>query len=437
MRALLFMLLMVGAMPMALIEPFLGLLLWVMLSDMNPYREVYGFARSFHWVYIVAIMTLIGMMLRRESVQKIYWSGLAVTMLLFTISATVSTIFALVPDFAYVQFTLFIKVMVVVACMVMLLTNSTRVHWMVWVLMVSIGFWAAKGGVFTLAHGGNYRVIGPEGSFIGDNNTVALAMCMALPLMRYLQLNAENLWVRRGLLGLMGLTIMAILGTYSRGGLITLGAVLLFLIMKSRKRVGLLLTGGIIILFAMNFLPTHWKHRMEGLQSGAAVKSASFEDRVQSWEFATNVGLRRPLTGGGFGVWASRETWNKYGPPGYAKALAIHSIWFKVLAEQGVSGIILYVLMLLLSWGALYRIRKKTKPHSESIWLYDLAGYLQVSLVGFMVAGSALPLAYFNYTLQIFGLIVALDKMATKNNGRVPLVKSFGSILQIKKSPVV
>ncbi|AOV16826.1 putative O-glycosylation ligase, exosortase A system-associated [Acidihalobacter aeolianus] len=429
---MLFILLMVGAMPMALVEPFLGLLLWVLLSDMNPYREVYGFASTFHWVYIVAILTLVGMVLRRESVVRIYWSGLAITLLLFTISASVSTIFALVPGFAHVQYTLFIKVMVVVACMIKLVNNATRAHWMVWVLMVSIGFWAAKGGVFTLAHGGNYRVIGPEGSFIGDNNTVALAMCMALPLMRYLQFNAENHWLRRGLLGLMGLTVMAILGTYSRGGLITLAAVLLFLILKSRKRVGLLITGGIIVFFAMNFLPTHWKHRMEGLQSGAAVKSASFEDRIQSWEFATNVGLRRPLTGGGFGVWASRETWNEYGPSGYSKALAIHSIWFKVLAEQGVSGLILYILMLVLSWHALYRIRKKTKPHPESLWLYDLAGFLQVSLVGFMVAGSALPLAYFNYTLQMFGLIVALDRLSEENRGRIVLNKSFRSIASIR-----
>lgn len=425
MRDLVFMLIMAVTMPMALFEPYIGLMLWVLLSDMNPYRRLYGFASTFHWVFIVAILTLIGMVIKRQSVQRVHWNGLAVTLLLFTLSACISTGVAIFPAFAQAQLILFLKVMVIVVVMVMLLNTPGRIYWMIWIFIVSIGFWAVKGGVFTLAHGGNYHVSGPPNTFIGDNNQLALAMCMVLPLMRYMQIHATNKWVKYGMWISMGLTAISIFGTYSRGGLITLGVVLILILLKNKKRFGPFILGVILVAFAANFLPAKWVDRMHGLQSGTAVEGSSFQGRVQSWQFATNVALNRPFTGGGFGVWASLQAWNSYGPPDYTHALAIHSIWFKVLAEQGVTGIFLYVIAMALAWRTLSRIRKRTKPHVESHWLYDLAGYLQVSLFAFMVAGSALPMAYFNLTFQLFGFFVALDKLVVDRQGVVKFSTSL------------
>ena len=39
-----------------------------------------------------------------------------------------------------------------------------------------------KGGAFTLLTAGQFRVYGPPGSIIGDNNQIALALLMVLPL---------------------------------------------------------------------------------------------------------------------------------------------------------------------------------------------------------------------------------------------------------------
>ena len=81
----------------------------------------------------------------------------------------------------------------------MILINSReRVHALVWIIVASLGFYGAKGGVFTLLGGGEQRVWGPANSFIADNNALALALIMTLPLMRYLQLQSKSPYIRWG-----------------------------------------------------------------------------------------------------------------------------------------------------------------------------------------------------------------------------------------------
>ncbi|AOU98520.1 putative O-glycosylation ligase, exosortase A system-associated [Acidihalobacter yilgarnensis] len=411
MRALVFMLFMAGTIPMALAEPYIGLLVWVLLSDMNIYREVYGFASDFRWVLIISIVTIFSMLINRHSVKRIEWSALSITMVLFAIMTSISTAFAMVPWFATPHWIQFLKIMAVVFAIMMLVNTPSRLHGLIWIFVISFGFWSAKGGFFTLIHGGNYHVYGPSPSFFGDNNQFALVMCMTLPLMRYLQIHAQSRWLRWGLWGLVLLTIVSILGTYSRGGLIGLAVVLPMLILKSRKRVSVILSILIVLPLVFNFMPQAWVNRMRGLDTGSATQSQSFQGRLQSWEFATNVALHRPVTGGGFGVWASRQVWAEYGPPEFNHALAIHSIWFEVLAEQGFVGLGLYIGMLALAWRNLVLIRKRSRDQTSARWLFDLAGYLQVSLVGFVVTGSALPQAYFNFTFQLLAVIVVMRSM--------------------------
>ena len=94
----------------------------------------------------------------------------------------------------------------------LVLSNREQLHKLVWVLALSIGFFGIKGGMFTIATAGHHRVWGPEGSFIADNNSLALAIIMAVPLFRYLQLHSNNKWVKRGCLAAMTLCTVAAIG---------------------------------------------------------------------------------------------------------------------------------------------------------------------------------------------------------------------------------
>ena len=113
--------------------------------------------------------------------------------------------------------------------------NRDDLHKLVWVLALSIGFFGIKGGIFTIATGGSYRVYGPGGA-IADNNTLALALIMAVPLFRYLQLQSTNAWVKRGCTAAMVLCVISAIGSQSRGAFLALAAMSVFLAMKSRQK---------------------------------------------------------------------------------------------------------------------------------------------------------------------------------------------------------
>lgn len=415
MRNYLIVLFVAAVLPMALAEPFIGLMLWLLFSYMNPHRLAYGFVYDFHWVLLIASVTLASMIVHNNKLYKITWDRVSILLLVFLALTGISTLVAVNQSYATEHWVMLLKIEVMAFSTLLLIGDKKRLNWMIWVIVASFGLWGAKSGIFTIVHGGHYHVVGPYKSFFRDNNKFALVMCMAIPLMRYLQLQARQQWLRLALLGLMVLTAVSVVGTYSRGGLITLVAVSLMLILKSRKRTSYMLLLALTIPLLLNFVPQAWLHRMDGLSTGAAQQSESFQGRIQSWEFATSVAINRPLTGGGFGVWASRDMWAQYGPED-AVPRAIHSIWFEVLGEQGPIGLMVFVLLIFFSWRNLSIARRLTKNKDDLLWLYDLSGFVQVSFLALVIGGSALPQAYVDFNYQLMAFTVIIRSLASRES---------------------
>ena len=59
--------------------------------------------------------------------------------------------------------------------------RAMQINAFVWVLVLSIGFFGVKGGIFTIATGGVHRVYGPPGgSYVSDNNAICIALVMVV-----------------------------------------------------------------------------------------------------------------------------------------------------------------------------------------------------------------------------------------------------------------
>ena len=404
MREIVFIVFIAGAIPFIVMRPYIGLLVWSWLSYMNPYRFTYGFAYSFPWVELIAIVTLGSFIFSKES-KKLPWSVTSVLMLVFLLWTGLTTVFAVMPHPAWLKWQEFAKEMIMVFMTFILVNNRTRMRWLVWMIVVSLGFFGIKGGLFTLSRGGVSHVFGPPGSFIADNNALALALCLTLPLMRYLQLSSSHRLVRIGLGIGMLLTGIAVLGTYSRGGLIGLVIVAGALFLRSRRRLMVAAVAVVVGFAAFHFMPAQWVARMDTLHYASTTDSG--ETRIQSWEFAANVALHRPLTGGGFEVYQSDAMWRAYGPEG-AIPRAIHSIYFRTLGEQGFIGLGLFLALLLVSWRNCGKVRKRTRRIPDMQWAHDLASMLEVSLLAYLVAGAFLPIPYFGVAYQLMALSAIL-----------------------------
>jgi probable O-glycosylation ligase (exosortase A-associated) len=393
----------------ALVRPWIGPLLLAWLSYMNPHRLCYGFAWSGRWFAIAAAISVLSLLITREP-KWIPWSREIVLLLLFVLWTNVTYLFALNPREAHVEWDRWMKIQFTLLLNLMIMQDRFRLRSLIWVIVLSLGFFGVKGGIFAIMTGGNYRVQGPAYSFIEDNNHLALALTMTLPLMRYLQLSTVHRLVRLGLAGMMGLTILAIIASYSRAGFIALSVVSLMLIWKSRRRVVSTVALVACVSAILSFMPEQWKERVRSIRQYDA--DASAQGRFNAWRFAMNLAADRPLVGGGFRTFTP-ELFRKYAPEPEDHHDA-HSIYFEILGEQGIPGILLFLTMGVLTWRTAARLNKIGRDDPEFQWASDLSAMIQVSLAAYAVAGGFVGLGYFDLPYHLM-VIVALTKSAVRN----------------------
>ena len=409
MRDVLLTIFVLGCIPWILRRPHVGALMYVWLSLMNPHRLTFGFAYSFPFATIIAIATLASLVLSGDK-KRIPWSPLLVVWLLFVVWMNISTLFALVPDQAVIEWDRAMKIQLMIFVVMLVTYGKDRINAFVWVIVVSLGFFGVKGGIFSILTGGQHRVMGPWDSFITENNTLALALIMTLPLMRYLMVAAVNKYVRYGMIAAIGLTTMSILSSHSRGALLAGAMILLFLIMKSRHKVGFSIAAAVILPIMLMFMPQAWFDRMGTIAEYD--QDASAMGRINAWWFAFNIAKEHPITGGGFRVF-TEDLFLQYAPNPLSFHDA-HSIYFEVLGEQGFVGLFLFMALGFLAFRSCSWIIKHSRTREGLTWTGDLAAMLQVSLVGYATGGAFLGLAYYDLYYDLIAIIIVLRFHVTK-----------------------
>jgi probable O-glycosylation ligase (exosortase A-associated) len=404
MRDIVVTLIVFGSIPFILYRPWIGVLMWSWIAYMNPHRLAWGFAHAFPFAAVVGLVTIVALLFSREK-KRIPWSAPVIVLVLFICWFSIATIFALNPEGANAEWERTMKIQLFTFITLMLMNTQTRINWLVILIAFSIGFFGIKGGLFALATGGHYRVWGPDGTFIGGNNEIALALIMVMPLMRYLQLEWDNKRGRLMITGFMVLMALAILASHSRGALLAGTAMTLFLWLKSpnkgRMFLGILALLPVLVLF----MPEEWFQRMETIETYDQDRSAM--GRINAWWFAYHLALDRPLVGGGFDTF-TQELFNVYAPdPTFLQDA--HSIYFEVLGEQGFVGLGLYLLLGIVTIRTGQRVLRACRDRPDLKWCANLVAMVQVSILGYAVGGAFLGLAYFDLYYHLIAIIVLVD----------------------------
>lgn len=417
MRDVLLTLVVVAGLPFIVQRPAIGILYWIWLGLMNPQRLAWGFAYSLQFSQIVAIATVIGVLFTREPRQM--KGGAAAWVLFAFIAWTVfTTMFALVPDRAMEMLERVLKIQFVTFLGLLVLYRKEHLIAAVWVIALSIGFYAVKGGLFTLATLGSFRVWGPAESFISDNNALALATVMSIPLWAFLFIHHQNRWLRVAIGLCVALSAVSALGSHSRGALLAILAMSLLLWAKSRKKAALGLLLVVFGVVAVAFMPEEWEARMRTIQTYE--EDASAQGRLQAWTMLANLALDRPWLGGGFQPY---QAWiyEKYNPD-YTIALSAHSIYFQVLGEHGFAGLALFLGFWALAWRTCSRLERTSSGEPDLRWAYWLSRMTKVSLAGYFVGGTFLNLAYWDmpYYLFLLAAVAYASVAGARTSAREP-----------------
>lgn len=399
-----------GSIPFILRHAWLGVLAWTWIGLMNPHRFGWGSAVEFPVAMIIGVTTLIALVVSKDR-KGIAWNGPMVILAVLAVFYTVKTPFAWVTEDAWMQWKTVIKVLIFTFVITMLIHGEKRIKWLLLTIVLSLGvFYGGKGGVFVLSTGGQHMVQGPDGTFIGGNTHLAVALIMVLPLVQAAGGMATARWQKLGLEAAFWLTILAIIFTYSRGALLGLGIIFpfLFLRMKRKVLVTMLLVPAVAVGIALT--PTKLFERADTIKSYEEDESAM--QRIQAWGVAKNIALENPLFGAGFALLnAPAERWARYADfegRWFTRARAAHSIYFQMLGEHGMVGLLLFLGLLGGTQIVLGRVRREALTTPGCEWLATYARALQIGLFGYMVSGAFVSLAYFDllFTFVALGAVM-------------------------------
>jgi O-antigen ligase len=287
-------------------------------------------------------------------------------------------------------------------------SNMKDLRWVIWIWSGIMAYQAIWG----ITHGGT-----GTGSFLGDENDLALALGTALPFSftGFEQFRGRARWLCGAL---MILLIVAIIVSFSRGGFVGLVVVAIYCLFSSRhklRNLALLIVFGFAVL---SFAPGSYIDEIRSINNAS---DGTAQGRRFLWTAAYNMWKAYPFIGVGAGnstflVGEFQST--DFREPQYDdrnwSGTVIHSLYFTILPEQGIPGMLLFGYIAWSHFRVLRRLRhdvRRTANVSDSL-RRDTDIYargLNGAILGYLSSGAFISVAYYPYFWYFTALGVALD----------------------------
>ena len=388
-------------------RPFVGALAWVVFGVMYPHRLTWGPAYSFPFSQVIAILTLVGLLMTGQHRQPKGGAAAVVLLVLLAWSAFMQ-FHAFYPDAALIYLDRIAKVFLMTFVLLLLIHTREQVEALLWCLVVALGFYGIKGGVFVLLTGGNHMVMGPPDSPMEGNNSLGVGTVIIIPLMYYLLQVSKRRTVRLGLMAAMFLCSISVLGSYSRGAFLAVLAMGALLWLRGRHKLPVAIAAVVFATVVIPFMPDQWAARMGTIKTYEDDLSAM--QRLWAWETAYNIAKDRFPVAGGF-EYQSPATSARYSPnPEHVHVS--HSIYFQLLGSLGFIGLGLFLTFWWLVWRQASRLRALGRGKPDLQWVQQLGSLVQVSLVGYFVGGAFLDLAFWDLPYYLYTAVVGARYVA-------------------------
>lgn len=406
--------------------PHIGALVWCWTALIVPNNFVYGFMSYIPINKIVAILTLVSWVYSKKNLGVLK-SRTLILVGLFGVIGTISYASSITTtEVNQNEWEKFIKIIMLTFVVAGLITTKERINSLLYIIFLSLGFHGFLEGAKFIATAGSYHIWGPAGSILGDNNHFALGMVAFLPIVFYLYTQSSSKLVKTVYIASSLLILASIMGTLSRGGLIGIAAIAIYALFNIKKRVVYAFSLVPLIASAVYLAPEKWAVRMDTIAN--ANELHSFMGRIIAWKQSVLIALDHPFFGGGFHAVQDFAVWTYYARlfdnlsfiptlnPNPLAAHAAHSIYFQVLGDMGFLGLAAFIGIIITSWLNANFVINNSKDNPEYTWASDLAGCLKYSIIAYLVSGSALSMAYFDYIYVIFALLAVLRSLVSPPN---------------------
>jgi probable O-glycosylation ligase (exosortase A-associated) len=405
-------------------RPFIAVGMWLWTALFFPNGWVYGAAGYIRYNLLFTAVAIAGYLAykHKPKVELGVIGGFVLLFFVWTIGSTFTTIG--LSDIALEYWLRFAKVVMLFVFVVLTIKDKLHVDFVLWCVVLSVGFYADLEALKYLASGGHHNIVGMPGHVLGDRNELSLAFVITLPICFYLlgEYGKQSRLARLALLGTMALLVIGVIGTMSRGGFVAMAALGVYMYVKSERKLLLtvLIIGLVIGLGA--FVSSEWTNRIDTIQS--AGNDESFMNRVVAWKLSFIMATQHPFFGGGFKALEYLPVWNTLARdffdypwfytgealPSPLIARAAHSVYFQVLGDHGFGGLALYLGCLASAFFKAGSIVRRARRGGAPEWLRTLGTMLQLSIFAFALGGATLSFAYVDLIFALFGLILVVDK---------------------------
>jgi len=413
---------------------FVSLLTWEWLSVMKPQSEAWGSGVLNYQNMIAGILTVIAVFTARDRKPPAF-NIFTFLLVLFTAMITLSQIFSLNSDISASQFNIAIELIFMCLAILVLANTKVKIQAVIWILVISVGYYSVTGGLRTIASGGVSIIFGPAGSLLEDNNHLAVGVASMVPLAFYLFRTSADVRARVVAAGIGALAILTVFGTHSRGGLISLGVLYLGMVARTKRKFISVLFLAVVGGGALLIMPGQWFSRMSSLSSQVSEKEAesSFNGRVEAWEVAYKMALQHPILGTGARVHYYPAYNYKVAPVNSTTGVpyfyrATHNAYLEILAGNGFIAIGAFLGMMITAFFWCGAIKRQTNKLPGFLWANDLAAMLQVSLLVYAVGTMAVSMEYWIGLWIVMVLIVNLREMVMRE-AKAPLRPRRGGVV--------
>lgn len=269
--------------------------------------------------------------------------------------------------------------------------------------------------------------------FLSDGNDYSLSLCLLIPFSIQIALTAKSrFWQGVAWLTFLML-ILAIVGTQSRGATLGVVAVFGYLWLRSSKKGPTLVAIGVVVFIAVLFAPSVYFERMGTIAEYEQESSA--QSRIEAWKAGTRMATDNFL---GVGAGNFPNNFPKYrGPNAPSRWMTAHSMYFLILGELGILGLLLLFKLVLGSIRLHVRLQRQlhAKGDTPENLAYGRVLYtLNATFVGFAVAGAFLSVTYYPHLFVLNGLALAYRSIVVNKTG-VALVVPKSKIRTRRSQP--
>ena len=398
---------------------------WLLLSMFLEYARpasYFGFLRVPFLYSVIPILLFVVSAFSKDlrPFKDVFADPLAKWVLIFIALIALGVTHAPVTFYPYNVFKLTLGYTMLFIMIARIITTRERMRGLFVTLLVAHLFLIAMNPLAILQPEVRHYIIGA--TFLGDGNDFALSLCILIPCMIEVASGTTSTWRRLAAWAAVGVLLLAIIASQSRGATLGLACVLFYLWLRSNRKAVSIAAIAVVGIIVMIYAPKEYFDRLSTITNYQSEGSAM--GRVHAWQGAMRMMADSPLLGVGAGTFpqAYGTRYNETGMPG--GWLTAHSSYFLVIGEMGVPGILTF---LILVFGGIRRNTKVRKAilaragpdearHPPAV--RDAARMLYLTsaaMIGFAAAGTFLSAAYYPHVFVLTALLIAArcDALAT------------------------